>query len=378
MKLSAPACLLSDAISLANVIKRGANSQSFAHLATTRNAVSIACTDKTVGTIATSVPATIHEPGETAVCISRLAALVSSFAADAIVDIEATTRTLNVVCGSSRSRLAAVPLPELPSPVAIEQEIGRIEISSADCLQLLEPLAVADAGRSRFYLAGVFWHSLNDQLVAVSTDGTRLIRTSVAAPTFSVDRSVIVPTEVASALRRLLQKADAFRVTLRRSRSLIAIEAPSFSFTARLIESTYPAYEAVIPPPASHSVICDRLKLIAALSRLNAAAHNTDSALVALSWGNGTCLDLYLARSPLDGADVIAAQVRGNAKVALSLAQFMALLKEFGCEHIQLETANEQPVVIRSADEKLALLVRSKWNFDSCAGVQSAYSESAA
>lgn len=364
MKLSSTARALSDAISLASAMQAGAN-KGVAHLATTGNLFSIGCTDKTVGTISTGVSATIHEPGQTAVSLGRLAALVSSFAPKAIVEIEATARTLNVVCGSSRSRLPAVPLSELPPAIVLEQEGGRVEICSVDCLHLLEPLAVADAARSRFYLAGVFWHSLNDQLVAVSTDGIRLIRTSVAASRFSEDRSLIVPTEVAIAMRRLLQKEAASRVTLRRSRSLIAFDAPSFSFTARLIDSSFPAYESIIPESLSNSVVCDRLELLAALSRLSAAAPNTDTALVALSWRNGNCLDLHLARCPLDGADVVAAEVHGGAEVAVSLPQFAALLKEFSSQHIQLETANEQPVVIRGAGEKLALIVRSKWNFDS-------------
>jgi len=263
VELSAPACVLADAISLASAIRPGVNSPCIAHLATTGDVVSIRCTDNTVGTIETSVSAMIHEQGETAVSTGRLAALVSSFAPDAVVEIETTTRSINVVCGSSRSRLPTVPVSELPAAVAIDHEIGRSEITCAECLRLLEPLAVADAGRSRFYLAGVFWHSLHDQLVAVSTDGVRLIRTSVPAPTFSVDRSLIVATEVASALRRLLHKADASRVTLRRSRSLIAFDAPSFSFTARLIDSSFPTYESFIPTAASNSVLCNRLDLLA-------------------------------------------------------------------------------------------------------------------
>jgi DNA polymerase III subunit beta len=368
VKLSAPACVLSDAISLASVIKRGGNSPCFAHLATTGDAVSITCTENTVGTIATSVSATIHEPGEIAVSIGRLAALLSSFAADAIVDIEATTGAVNVVSGTSRLRLPAVSVADSPSAIAIEQEVGRVEISSAAGLRLLEPLAVADTGRSRPYLAGVFWHSVQDQLVAAATDGVRLIRTSVAASTFSEDRTLIVPTEVGIALRRLLQKADTPRVAVRRSRGLIAFDAPSFSFTARLIDSSFPAYESIIPPSASSSVRCARLNLLAAVSRLGAVAPGFDTALVALSWGNGNCLDLHLARCPLDGADVIAAEVHGSAQVALSLPQFAAVLKEFGSEQVQLETADEQPVVIRGADEKLALIVRSKWNFGSCGG----------
>jgi DNA polymerase III subunit beta len=366
VKLSAPACVLSDAISLASVIKRGGNSPCFAHLATTGDAVSITCTENTVGTIATSVSATIHEPGEIAVSIGRLAALLSSFAANAMVDIEATTGAVNVVSGTSRSRLPAVSVADLPPPIAIEHAIGQIEISGADGFQLLEPLAVAD--RTRFCLAGVFWHSLDDELVAVSTDGIRLIRTGVAASMFSEDRSLIVPTEVGVVVRRLLQKGDASRVTLRRSRNLIAFDVPPFSFTARLIDSSFPAYEAIIPPPTSNSVGCDRLDLLAALSRLSAAAASNDTALVALSWGNGQCLDLCLARSPLDGADVVAAEVNGGAEIALSLRQFAALLKEFSNDRIQLETDKEQPLVIRGAGEKLALIVRSKWNFGSCGG----------
>ncbi|MGX9426272.1 MULTISPECIES: DNA polymerase III subunit beta [Bradyrhizobium] len=346
------------------MVKRGADS-GVAHLATTGDAISITCTDKAVGTIATSVSATIHEPGETALSIGRLAALLSSLAANAIVEIEATARTINVTCGSSRIRLAAVPLVELPTAIAIVHEIGRIEIGCADGLRLLEPLAVADSGRSRPYLAGVFWHSVQDQLVAVSTDGIRLIRTAVAASTFSEDRTLIVPTEAAIAVRRLLQKAGASRVTLRRSRSLIAFDAPCFSFTARLIDGGFPSYESRIPPPASNSVLCNRLDLLAALSRLSAAALSNDIALVALSWGTGGCLDLYLARCPLDGADVVAADVRGSAKVALSLPQLAALLKEFDSDHIQLETENGQPLVVRDAG-KLALIGRSKWNFGDC------------
>jgi DNA polymerase-3 subunit beta len=361
VRISAPAHLLSEAVSVASAIKRGGNSPCLAHLATTGDAVSITCTENTVGTIATSVSATNHEPGEIAVSASRLTALLSSFPAQAILDIEATAGAVTVVSGTSRLRLPAVSAAESPPAMAIEQEIGRVEISSADALRLLEPLAVAD--RTRLCLAGVFWHSVGDQLVAVSTDGIRLVRTCVAASTFSDDRRLIVPNDVGVVVRRLLQKANAACVTLRRSRGLISFDVPPFSFTARLIDSTFPAYESVIPAPTRNLVRCDGLDLLAALRRLSAAAPSHDTALVALAWGDGRRLDLHLARNPLDGAEVVPSEARGNAEVALSLPQLATLLKEFNSDHIQLETDNEQPLVIRGAGKKLALIVRSKWNF---------------
>jgi DNA polymerase III subunit beta len=364
VKFSAKACQLSDALALASANRSGANSSSIVHIATAEDAVSIRCVDIALGTIATRVSGMIHEQGEIAVSLVRLAALVSGFAPGAVVEIESKASAVGVFSGMSRLRLPTVPTQDLPPAVAIDQEIGNLDISSVDCLQLLEPLAAADDPRFRFRLAGVFWHSLGDRLVAVSTDGKRLIRTSIAASRFSDDRTLIVPADVAIVARRLLQKSAASRVTLRRSRSLIAFDARSFSFTARLIDSRFPVYESVIPEPASNSVICNRLELLAAISRLSAAAPTADTALVALSWRNGSCLDLHLARCPLDGVDVVAAEGRGSAKVALSLPQLVDLLKEFRGERIQLETANEQPVVIRGAGEKLALIVRSKWNFD--------------
>jgi DNA polymerase-3 subunit beta len=361
VKFSVKACLLSDALALASTMRPGANGSNVAHLVTTENAVSIRCTDKKIGTIATSACATIHKPGETGVALGRLARLVPGFSSDAVVQVETNATTVSVVSGTSRLRLPIDTVAELRPTITIDREIGRIEISNAECVQLLEPLAAADD--LRFQLAGIFWHSVGDRLVAVSTDGKRLIRTSIASTRFSDDRTLIVPTEVAVAARRLLQKATASRVTLRRSRALIAFET-SFSFTARLIDAKFPDYERIIPAAGSNAVICNRLELLAALSRLSAAAPNVDIALLALSWRNGGILNLNLARCPLDGSDVIAAEVRGAAEVALSLPQFAALLKQFHDEEIRLETANEDPVVIRGGGDKLALIVRSRWNFD--------------
>lgn len=54
------------------------------------------------------------------------------------------------------------------------------------------------------------------------------------------------------------------------------------------------------------------------------------------SWDNGKSLDLFLARQPLNGADVITVEAPGTTKVAVSLSQLAAILNEFSCERIQL------------------------------------------
>ena len=100
MKFSIQARLRSDGIALASAIRPGVKGRSIVHLSTAEAVASNTCTDKRVGTIATGVSAMIHEPVETAAALGR-PALVSRFAADAVVKIEATAGTVCVVSGIS-------------------------------------------------------------------------------------------------------------------------------------------------------------------------------------------------------------------------------------------------------------------------------------
>ena len=94
MKFSAKVCQLSDALALASANRSGANSSSIVHIATAEDAVSIRCADIALGTIATRVYGMIHEQGEIAVSLGRLAAVVSGFAPGAVVE----TGDLNHQC----------------------------------------------------------------------------------------------------------------------------------------------------------------------------------------------------------------------------------------------------------------------------------------
>jgi hypothetical protein len=98
VKFSIRARPLLNGIALASAIRPSVNGRCIVHLSSTGAVVSIRCTDKAVGTAATSVSAMIREP---AASPGRPAALVSGFAVDAFVEIEATAGTVNVVSGMS-------------------------------------------------------------------------------------------------------------------------------------------------------------------------------------------------------------------------------------------------------------------------------------
>ena len=362
MKLTAKAGVLATALAVATAGSRAnKTTPAVVHLATAEGAISITCSDRDT-TIWAEATAIVVEAGVAAVSADRLTALTSGFDAGTIVTVSTTESAVKIESGNSRSRLPLIPLSNLLAALAIDSEIAKIEIEGTACLSLLEPLSVAAAEQPRFYLNGVFWHSVDDRLVAVSTDGARLISTSVAAGTFSTTRDLILPARAAMVLHKLLLKTKPSKLELRRSRTLISFAGPTFSLTSRLIDASFPTYETLLPKTSPNLVICKRPELLAAVSRLAAVA-TIEPPLLALSWTQVGTLDLRLARQPLDGADTISAEVRGNVRVAVPLSQLAGILGEFHCDHVRLESAEGQPLVIRGAREKLALITRSYWNF---------------
>ncbi|MEH2526742.1 MULTISPECIES: DNA polymerase III subunit beta [unclassified Bradyrhizobium] len=366
MQIKLQACVLAGALALTGAIARGGKNASPAAHIVVGDSVEIRSTDKSLGTITATIDAVVDEPGETAVSADRLASLAASFAAGAQVALNTTSGGMRIFCGNSRCRLNVIPIADLPPPIAIDGMVSVIEISAADCLRLMEPIAAAGHEDTRYYLNAIFLHSIAARLVGVATDGLRLIRTDIAAGEFSIDRTCIVPARTSIALRKILMQTKPSRVVIRRSKSLIEFSTREFRFVSRLIDggTGYPGYEAVVPQPAPNWLICNRRELLSALARLTAVS-TADRAQAALSWGdNAGRLNVFLARQPADGLDLVNAETHGAAKVAVPIGQIMAMLDEFAGANIHIETAGEQPVVFRDGD-KLALIVRAKWNFNS-------------
>lgn len=326
--------------------------------------IHLQCTDPTgIGTIRCRLSGAVPEAGEAAAAADRLAALVESFAPEATVAIATDGPVAKIGCRRSYSRLAAIPVDRLPTAFAIDHETGKVEISAEDCLRLLEPIAAVGREETRYYLNGIFLQSIADRLISVATDGLRLIRTSIVAREFSVDRSCIVPAPAVVALRKLLAQIESERILIRRSQRLIEFSAPEFCFVSRLIDATYPDYQRIIPEPSPNTASCSRSELLSALTRMRAAA-TVETHLAAVQWGGGAGqLDLFLARQPLDGSDRIDATTKGAAQVAVPIGQLAGMIEEFSCERTSIETADKQPIVLRDDGGKLGLIARATWDF---------------
>jgi DNA polymerase III sliding clamp (beta) subunit (PCNA family) len=360
----AQAGTLADATLLATMSVRGNSkivkpSDGAACVTATANLVDIGCFDRCV-TIRASAAADVIEPGSVAIPADRLFKLVTGFAPDAMITMADGVITRG---DTSRYKLATIPIGDLPELAAIDDEIASITLTGEDVLTLLEPVVAADDEAMRQYLNSVFLQTVDDDLVATSTNGTRLIQTAVKAAPFAPGRDLVLPEPSAITLRKIIRQIKPPKVVARRSKSLFAAATPEFTLTTKLIDCQYPDLQSVIPAPTGDTVTLERSELKGVLIRLAAAATDAVS-LIVLDWSHDAPLEIYLVRQPDAGADLIDADTKGAARIVVPLHGLATLIEEIKGEYVEITATN--PIRIRATDNacKFALLCVCHWNFN--------------
>jgi DNA polymerase-3 subunit beta len=363
MKFTAPAGQMSAALSMAAMAAMASKKANPPiAIAAADGLVSFSCCGLGVS-IKARTEASIEEPGEELVSADKLAGLVAGFPGNSSITLRSATNALMITGGAAKYRLPIYSDP--PARLGIDCEIASVDMAAADLLTLLDVVPAAGAEQSRFYLTGIFLENDADRLVAAATDGTKLLRDSVIAGHFSTDpeRRLIVPTKAAILVQKLIRATKTQQVTLRRDRALFAVTAPGFEFTTRLVDAVYPEYARVLPKATPNVVTCDRAALGGALIRLAAIADGEPPLLVALAWGDGGPLRVFLPRQPGDANDVITAEASGATRIALSLPQLTDMIGNFDCDRIRLAADGDGPLVLHGDVNKLGVLMSCRWNF---------------
>jgi len=364
MKFTAQAGALADATLLATMSVRGNTkilkpSDGAARVSAAANIVDVGCFDRCV-TIRASAAATVIEPGSVAVPADRLFKLVSGFAPDAMITMAEGVITRG---DTSRYKLPTIPIGDLPELAAIDDEIAGITLTGDHVLTLLEPVVAADDEATRKYFNSVFLQTVDDDLVATSTNGSRLIRTTVMAAPFAPGRDLILPEPSAITLRKLIRQIKPPKVIARRSKSLFAAATPEFTLTTKLIDYEYPDLQRVIPASTEDTVTLARAELKGVLTRLAAAATDDGVSLIVLDWSHDAPLEIYLVRQPDAGTDLIDADAKAAARIAAPLSGLAALIEEIRGEHIEIMGTNPIRICATDNARKFALLCQCHWNF---------------
>ena len=296
-----------------------------------------------------TIPATVSQPGATTVSAHTFFDIVRKLPEGSQVELTAAEGKMQVIAGRSRFNLSTLPRDDFP--VIAEGDLPtRFELPATTLREIIEKTRFAiSSEETRYYLMGIFFHVVDDQMRAAATDGHRLARVTVARPDGAEGMpDVIVPRKAVQELYRLLEELEG-TVEISLSPTKIRFGLGSAILTSKLIDGTFPDYNRVIPTgndkllkldPKSFSAGVDRVSTIAS-EKTRAVKMSVDRDKVTLSVTspeNGTAAEEVPGDYSADGLEIgfnarylldILGQVEGDT-VEMHLADAAAptLLRE--------------------------------------------------
>src|SRR5436190_606188 len=143
---------------------------------------------------------------------------------------------------------------------------------------------------TRYYLNGIYLHVADSQggkapakggthLRAVATDGHRLARVEMAAPSGASGMpGVIVPRKTVGELRKLIDETEeTIDIALSDTRIRFAFDAVTLS--SKLIDGNFPDYQRVIPTGNDKTMTVDRRMFAEAVDRVSTIASEKSRAI---------------------------------------------------------------------------------------------------
>ena len=305
-----------------------------------------------------SVPANVSQAGAITVSAHTFFDIVRKLPEGSQVELTAAEGKMQVIAGRSRFNLSTLPRDDFP--VIAEGELPtRFELPAATLRQIIEKTRFAiSSEETRYYLMGIFFHIIDDQLRAAATDGHRLARITVGKPDGADGMpDVIVPRKCVQELYRLLEELEG-TVDISMSPTKIRFGLGSAILTSKLIDGTFPDYNRVIPTgndkllkldPKSFSAGVDRVSTIAS-EKTRAVKISVDRDKVTLSVTspeNGVATEELAADYGSDGIEI-----GFNAKYLLDI------LGEIDGDTVEVHLADAAaPTLLRENDKSNALYV---------------------
>ena len=124
---------------------------------------------------------------------------------------------------------------------------------------------------TRYYLTGIFLHTVEATLTGVATDGHRLAKVALPAPRGAEGLDgIIIPAKTVAEIRKLAEDETPIEVGI--SPTKIQVAAGSVQLISKLIDGTYPDYQQVIPTGNDTTLIVDRDAFMAAVDRVSIVA----------------------------------------------------------------------------------------------------------
>ena len=213
--------------------------------------VSFAATDMEIE-INETVGGQVAKSGAITAPAHTLYEIVRKLPDGAQVELSATnSNQLTLSSGRSHFKLGCLPVDDFPKMPEGDLK-QKFTLAASDLRSLIDHTRFAiSTEETRYYLNGIYLHTTKhknvDVLRAVATDGHRLARVEMPAPSGAMGiPGIIVPRKTVSEVRKLIDETEG-TIEIALSEAKVRFTLDGVVITSKLIDGTFPDYERVIP-----------------------------------------------------------------------------------------------------------------------------------
>lgn len=288
---------------------------------------------------------------------------LKTFSEQALTFIINDNNTIDIVSNNGKYTLAYLDSNEFPSVV---------EIENASQVTLMGDI-LATAIQSTFFatgnddlrpiMNGVFFNFTEEALIFAATDAHKLVKYERQDIKSEQPASFVIPKKPLNLLKGILSGSET-EVTIEYNESNAKFSFDQLDYVCRLIDGTYPNYEAVIPRENPNKLIVNRTLLLNSTKRIsNFASKATHQMRVKIT---GNSLQIFAEDIEYNNRanETIPCNYEGDdMEIGFNSKFFMEMLSNLSSDDILLEMSySNRPGILTPADgldegEKIYMLV---------------------
>ncbi len=305
-----------------------------------------------------SVPANVSQAGATTVSAHTFFDIVRKLPEGSQVELTAAEGKMQVVAGRARFNLSTLPRDDFP--VIAEGDLPtRFELPAATLRQVIEKTRFAiSSEETRYYLMGIFFHVVDDQMRAAATDGHRLARVTIPKPDGADGMpDVIIPRKAVAELYRLLEEVEG-TVEISLSPTKVRFGLGSAILTSKLIDGTFPDYNRVIPTANDKLLKLDPKSFSQGVDRVSTIASEKTRAVKMAVDRDKVTLSVTSPENGLATEEVPADYGSDSIEIGFNARYLLDILSEIDGDTVEVHLADAAaPTLLRENDKANALYV---------------------
>ena len=271
--------------------------------------------------------------------------------------------TIDIVSNNGKYTLAYLDSQEFPTVVEIENA-NRVTLRGDILATAIQSTFFATGNDDlRPIMNGVFFNFTEEALIFAATDAHKLVKYERQDIKSEQPAAFVIPKKPLNLLKGILSQSET-QVTIEYNESNAKFSFDQLDYVCRLIDGTYPNYEAVIPKENPNKLIVNRTLLLNSTKRIsNFASKATHQMRVKIT---GNSLQIFAEDIEYNNRanETIPCNYEGDdMEIGFNSKFFMEMLSNLSSEDILLEMSySNRPGILTPAagldeGEKIYMLV---------------------